>query len=158
MKSATVHELKKELETYHPDKIRALILRLVKYKKDNKELLTYLLFEAQDEEAYVQSIKNEVDDMMDNINRNTIYWTKKGLRKVLRYLDKFIRYSGNKETETNLRIYFCEQMKERKIPFKRSKVLQNLFDRQVDKIEKALGKLHEDLQYDYSELLRDIKA
>lgn len=157
MKAATVHELKKELETYHPDRIRQLILRLVKYKKDNKELLTYLLFEADDEDAFIQSVKNEVDEMMSNLNRNTVYYTKKGLRKVLRYLDKFIRYSGNKETETNLRIYFCQQMRENRLPFHKSKVLRNLYDRQIDKIEKALKTLHEDLQYDYSELLDEIK-
>ena len=49
MKAFSLNELKNELSTLSPAKVLALCMRLAKYKKDNKELLTYLLFHAHDE-------------------------------------------------------------------------------------------------------------
>lgn len=126
-----------------------LCLRLGRFKKDNKELLTYLLFEAQDEEAYISAIKNEIDELMRELNTSTLYFAKKGLRRILRNLTKNIRYSGNKQTEVELLLHFCQAMKASSIEIHRSVQLQNLFDRQAQKIHKALAGLHEDLQADY---------
>ncbi|MEZ4933218.1 MAG: hypothetical protein R2788_13990 [Saprospiraceae bacterium] len=157
MKTATVTELKKELNKQEPSKLIELCLRLVKYKKDNKELLTYLLFEADNEMAYINSVKYEIDELMTAIPNSNIYYLKKSLRKILRLLDKHIRYSGNKETETELRIYFCKKILAAHIPIKRSRVLLNLYEGQLKKITIAISKLHEDLQYDYGEQLKEIK-
>ena len=60
MKAATSNELKQELQASSSKQLIELCLRLAKFKKENKELLTYLLFEANDEAAYIQSIKNEI--------------------------------------------------------------------------------------------------
>jgi hypothetical protein len=54
MKAASIHELKKELLHLDEKSLVATCLRLARYKKDNKELMTYLLFEAHDEEGYRQ--------------------------------------------------------------------------------------------------------
>ena len=51
MRSASVHEIKQELLTLKPAELVELCLRLAKFKKENKELLNYLLFEAQDEQG-----------------------------------------------------------------------------------------------------------
>ena len=158
MKAATLHELKKELNDLDPSKLSFLCLHLAKYKKDNKELLTYLLFEADDENNFVQSVKSEVDLHFETINRANLYWTKKGIRKALRYMDKFIRYSGNKESEVELRIYYCEKLKEENIPFEKSKVMLNMYNRQIQKIKNALATLHEDLQADYSRVVDELEV
>ena len=158
MKAATITEIKKELQQLEREEIINLCLRLARYKKDNKELLTYIIFESDDEENYVESLKAELDDQFEQINYSNVYYTKKGLRKVLRFLDKFIRYSGNKETEVNCRLYFCELINENRIPIERSKVLTNLYNRQIDKIKKAISVLHEDLQYDYERMLEDLHS
>ncbi len=157
MKPATVSEIKKELNTQEPSKLVELCLRLAKYKKDNKELLTYLLFEENNEAAFINTIKYEVDEFMITINTRNIYYLKKNLRKILRHIDKHIRYSGNKETEAELRIYFCKKIKAVQIPVKRSKVLTNLYEGQIKKIKNAIVKLHEDLQYDYGVQLKEIE-
>jgi len=57
MKAVTIKELKDELANLSPKEIRELCLRLARFKKENKELLTYLLFESGDESVYVGSIK-----------------------------------------------------------------------------------------------------
>lgn len=156
MKAASLHQLKKELQHRQPKEVLQFCLRLARHKVENKELLTYLLLESDDEESYIEHIKGSLDEQLETINRSTIYLTKKGLRKVERYLNKWIRYSGQKATEVELRLYFAQQINERELPIKRSKVLVNQYNRQLDKISKAMSKLHEDLQYDYQSELDDL--
>ena len=151
MKPASLAEIRKELKNRDTEELAALCLRLGRFKKDNKELLTYLLFDAQDEAGYIQAIKYDIDDMMDEINRSHIYYAKKGIQKILRQLNKNIRYSGNKQTEVEILLYFCQVIRDSGISLHRSNVLQNLYDRQKAKILKALSTLHEDLQADYKE-------
>lgn len=156
MKAATLSEIKRELKSRDQDEILQLCLRLGRFKKDNKELLTYLLFESMDEDAYIASIKNQIDELMEELNTNTLYFAKKGLRKILRNLTKNIRYSGNKQSEVELLLHFCKAMKSSSIEIHRSVQLQNLFDRQVQKIHKAMSSLHEDLQADYQYELENL--
>lgn len=93
MKTASIHELKEELLRTPTVDLAALCLRLAKYKKENKELLTYLLFEAHDEQGYIQSVNNEVDELFAEMNQSNLYYAKKTLRKILRIINKHIRYT-----------------------------------------------------------------
>jgi hypothetical protein len=151
METASIAELKKKLNDLSPKVVKDLCLRLVKYKKENKELLSYLLFYAGDEEGFIKEIKEEVDLGFNEINQANLYWAKKSIRKILRTVTKYIKYSGNKQTEAELLIYFCRQMKDKVKGFKQSPTLLNLYERQIQKIEKAVQSLHEDLQYDFTE-------
>jgi len=149
MKAATVKQIKDELNERSPKELLEYCLRLSKFKKENKELLTYLLFEASDEESFIQSIKNEMDEEFENINRKNFYYVKKGIRKILKNVKKHIRYSQNKETEVDLLIYFCKSLKTFSPSIRRSTTMMNLYRRQIEMIKKKIEKLHEDLQYDY---------
>jgi hypothetical protein len=149
MKTATVKELKQELLTKSASELVELNLRLAKFKKDNKELLTYLLYESQDEEGYILHVKEEMDEAFFEMNRASYYLMKKSLRKILRQTKQHIRYSGKKETEIELLMYFCLKMKGLQPPYFKHLLLLNLYDRQIAMIKKAIEKLHEDLQYDY---------
>ena len=149
MKSATIYEIKQELSTVKPAQLIELCLRLARFKKENKELLTYLLFEAHDEQSYVNGIKKEIDDHFSEVNLLHLYFAKKTLRKIVRIINKYCRYSGSKSTEVELRIYFCTLLKESGIPIKRNAVIHNLYQSQLKKTRTVLLTLHEDLQYDY---------
>ena len=151
MKSSTINHIQKELAALEPKQVQELCMRLAKYKKDNKELLSYLLFDAIDEKGYIENIKEEINTLFYAINRQTTYTTKKGLQKVVRNMNKFIKYSDNKQTEIELRIYFCTKVKAARIDLDSSNVISNLYYREKDKINIAFSKLHEDLQYDYKE-------
>ena len=48
MKAAKVSEIKKDLKRKTQPELLDLCLHLAKFKKENKELLTYLLYEADD--------------------------------------------------------------------------------------------------------------
>jgi len=156
MKAATVSELKKELQTRPEKDLIALCLRLSKFKKENKELLTYLLYESTDEMGYIRTVQQEIDVQFDEINTRTYYFIKKSVRKILRNIKKYIRYSGKKQTEVELLIYFCRKLKAMSPPMKRSTVLVNIYDGQIRMIRKAMGKLHADLQFDYEEELNEL--
>ena len=149
MNTASSSELKEELRTLQPAQLTELCLRLARFKKENKELLTYLLFEAHNEEGYIAGIKKEIDDLFSEINLSHLYYAKKSLRKIVRIINKYTRYSGIKQTEIELRLYFCVTLKHSQIPVHRNTVISNLYNSQLKKIDSLLKGLHEDLQYDY---------
>jgi len=151
MKAASVRELRQELSRRSSKDLIELCLRLAKFKKDNKELLTYLLFEAADETTYINSVKTEIDEQFAQMNRKNYYFIKKSVRKILRQVKKYIRYSQQRETEIELLLYFCRKLRTMTPSISRSRMLLNLYDRQVKQIRKVLEKLHEDLQYDYQQ-------
>ncbi|MDH5367447.1 MAG: hypothetical protein OEW67_10700 [Cyclobacteriaceae bacterium] len=150
MKTVSVKELKTELSHRSHQDLLELCLRLSKFKKENKALLTYLLFESSDEEGYVNSVKREVDEQFALVNTTSYYFIKKSVRKILRAIKTYIRYSKNKETEIQLLLYFCEKLKTLTPSIKNNTVLQNLYQREIESIRKKVAKLHEDLQYDYT--------
>lgn len=152
MKAAGVKDLKDELKSKTKDELVALALRLSRFKKENKELLTYLLFEASNEDQYVSEVKTEINKSFEEINTGSIYFVKKNIRKILRETKKHIRYSNEKKTEVELLLHYCQELKKVK-GFNRSSTLQNIVDTQVRIAKKALEKLHEDLQYDYEGVL-----
>ena len=149
MDIASLSLIKKELSEKPNKELIACCMRLAKYKKENKELLNYLLFEAYDEENFKRNLMNEVEILFAEINKNSLYYVKKSLRKILRYINKHIRYSGLKQTELELRLFFCLQFRKLNIAFHESKVLLNMYDRQLTNIQKAMNTLDEDLQFDY---------
>jgi hypothetical protein len=156
MKAATLSELKKELGTLPPKDVLAICIRLAKYKKENKELLTYLLYEADDERAYIETVKREMDMQFIDMNMSNLYYIKKTLRKILRGTNKYIKYSGKKQTEAELLIYYCTKLKGYGILINNSTALSNLYQRQIEKIKNAVATLHEDLQFDFGKELEPL--
>ena len=157
MKAASISELKKELELLPAQTVLELAIRITKYKKENKELLTYLLFEANDEADYIKNIKEEISIQFNEINKSNLHYVKKSLRKILRYASKYIKYSGNKQTEIEVLIFYCSSMRNSGIKIRSSQTVQNIYERQLVKIQKAITYLHEDIQYDYNKQLPGLK-
>lgn len=157
MKIASINDLKKELNNLPAEELVEVCIRLARFKKENKELMNFLLFESTDMEAYVKSVKNEIRESFADINKSNIYFAKKSIRKILRTTGKYIKYTASKETEIELLLYFCNMLNASGIPFKKSTALVNLYQAQLKKINKAIDGLHEDLQYDYRKKLNSIQ-
>ncbi len=157
MKAATSNEIKQELKGLSSANLIELCLRLARFKKENKELLTYLLFEADDLETYIRHVKDEVDEQFREVNTSSIYFAKKTIRKILRMVNKHIRYTGSKQAEAELLIYYSTKLKALKVFFRKSNVLDKLLDSQVKKIRAAIDTMHEDLQYDYIKALEELQ-
>lgn len=151
MKPASLQEIKEELNQLDPIKVRDLCLRLGRFKKENKELLTYLLFESFNEDNYIQSIKAEIDQRFEETQKDNLYFATKSIRKTLRITNKYIKYSSVATTEIELLMYFLRKLKFSSIRIYKSQALTNLYERQLAKVRKLVLKLHEDLQYDYKQ-------
>ena len=156
MKAVTLREIKKELNTLSTQEIEELCLRLSRFKKENKELLTYLLFESHNETGYIESVKSYMDVEFEIINRDSYFYIRKSVRKILRNVKKFVRYSQKKETEVELLLYFCQKLKDFRPSISKSTQLQNTYDRQIALAKKHITTFHEDLQYDYNLILEEM--
>ena len=157
MKAATLHELKQELTHLPTKELVELCLRLGRFKKENKELLTYLIFEAHDEREFIKNVKADIDADFNAIPiDNNLYLIKKTLRKILRTITKYIRFTGSKTVEVELLLHFCKVLKQSGIPIHKTVALTNLYEAQIKKLKKALTSLHEDLQYDYTREMEDL--
>ena len=155
MKAVALKEIKQELNSLSTQEIQELCLRLSRFKKENKELLTYLLFESHNESGYIESVKGYMDAEFELINRDSYFYIRKSVRKILRNVKKYVRYSQKKETEVELLLYFCQQLKGFSPSINGSVQLQNMYNRQILLAKKVISNLHEDLQYDYNLMLDD---
>jgi hypothetical protein len=157
MKAASVNEIRQELNTLKPAELKELCLRLVRYKKENKELLTYLLFEAHNEQQYIKSVKNEIDEIFEDLPNSNLHLTKKTLRRILRSLTKYGRHTGSAQSQIEMLLHFCGKLKQSRIPVQKSVALENLYFQQIKKIKKLLDAIHEDLRFDYNRQLKSLE-
>ncbi len=157
MKTATLNELKKELHELPQKQLVELCLSLAKYKKDNKEFLDYLLFEAHDKTNFVAEVKKQIDSHFSELKtQSNLYFVKKSLRKLLRLITKYCKYISDKALAADLHIYFCKKLKLSSIQYQKSQLLINMYQQQLKKINTLLKSLHEDLQNDYLRELEEI--
>lgn len=150
MKSLTVKQIQTELRKTSTNELINLCLTLAKFKKENKEFLTYLLLESESETNFIALVKLEMDDLFSTINTNSYFYIKKSVRKILRLVKKYIRFSKNKETEIALLLHFCQNLKNLNPPITGNNTLQSIFNREIKSAQSKLAMLHEDLQYDYN--------
>lgn len=158
MKAATVKEIKSALENLPAQELANLCLRLIKFKKENKELATYVLFDEGNEVEYVNSVKSGLDLLFEDVNKTNPYFAKKTLRKIVRVANKFIRYSSEDTTEVEILLFVAERMRNLKMDMKKSTALENIYLGLIKKINKSVQSLHEDLQYDYKRQLATIET
>ena len=80
MKPAPVSEIKNALQQLDKTGLIAICQRLARFKKENKELLTFLLFEENDLPNYIKNVKEEIDEGFTQVNTSNIYFAKKTIR------------------------------------------------------------------------------
>ncbi len=156
MKSVTLKILKEELADRPSKELLEICLRLSKFKKENKELITYLLYESYDEKAYIQRIKKEIDEHFEEINKKSPYLIKKQIRKILTTTKRQIKYSQKKETEVEILLHFCSKLKHFTPSIQRNPRVLNMYTGQLEYIQKKIGLLHEDLQFDFGQELASL--
>ena len=157
MKAATANEIKQRLKDLDKKDLMELCLRLSRYKKENKELLTFLLFESDDLPHYINSVKEELDEIFEDVNTSSVFFAKKTIRKALRTANRYIRYAGDKTVEAEVLLHFCTNFQALKLDWKRSTLLSKLYNNQVKKAGAAIDSMHEDLQYDYLRIYDRLK-
>ena len=149
MKASSVSNIRKELYTLHPDRLIELVMRLAKYKVENKELLSYLLFHEHKRDEFLGSVKKEIDDQFKNLNKSRVFLAKKTVRKALKTTQKYIKFAADKTIEIELLIYYCRKLKTSGLVLRYGTVLGNIYMRQTERISKVFDSLHDDLKLDY---------
>lgn len=156
MKAASIREIKTELGHLPQQDLAELVLKLARFKKENKELLTYVLFESHDESQFIEMVKEDMEIDFADMNRTSYFLMKKTIRKVLRNIKKNIRYSKKKETEIELLIHFCQLLKHMTPSMDQNRVIYGIYMRQLELAKKGIASLHEDLQCDFNEELEKL--
>ncbi|MEO7176226.1 MAG: hypothetical protein ABIV51_10020 [Saprospiraceae bacterium] len=156
MPTAGLSDIKKKINTFSSKELVELLLKISKYKKENKEFLSYLLFDADNQDLFIEQLKSEIDTFYEELTPRTEYNTKKSLRKMIRLMNKYLKFASNKATETEIRLHFCFQWKVAKLSIRSSSSLGKIFIGQVEKVRKLIPSLHEDLQYDYGRELEGL--
>ena len=152
MKAASIAEIKKQLVKLDQGELLEIVLQLARYKKDNKELMTYVLCLSDNEDAYANYLCDEINEQF-RLNPNM---HKKTLRKTIRVMEKCLRFSNSKETELTVRVHFCRSLMSSETPFRDRKIMFNMYAAQLKKIRKLIEGYHEDLQHDYRREFRDL--
>ena len=158
MKLDSLNDIKKQLNYLSHEECVLLLLRLSKHKKENKELLNYLLQYAAQESDFIEAVLKEVRLAFASLHleRGAYVFTKQ-VRKTLRLVNKYIKFSQQASTEIELLIGFCELLKPFLLEPKPITALLLIYDRQLIRIHKALTKLHEDIAYDYKSTIDQLQ-
>lgn len=157
MKQISLNDIKQEFQHLTTKEITEVCIRLARYKKENKELVAYLLFNAHDVDGYVAGIKQSMDELFNDVNTSNVYFAKKTLRKILRIANRHIKFTANKQAEAEIRIHFCVMMKALNMRIHKNKTLFNMYTQQIKKIKIALSALHADVQYDFTRQVKELE-
>ena len=149
MQSASIKDIKDELKNLDNSELKELVLKLGRFKKENKEYLSYILFLSHDEVDFRNEMKFDIEEEFQQINTSGFYLMKKGIRKILKNTKQAIRFSKNKQTEVELLLFFCEKLVEVSPSIHSSLILTNMLEQQLKMAGKALDKIETDLRHDY---------
>ncbi len=148
--------IKKELSYLDEKELISLILNLSKFTRDNKAFLYFKLNERDQPSLFVDTVKEELDKLFQTANTTSFYLTKKSAQTIRRKLNKALKFSANKTDQIELILFFCEKLKTYGYLKFNHPVISNLFQMQIQKAEKLILKLEDDLRYDYTQLLEQI--
>ncbi|WP_353136394.1 hypothetical protein [Pseudopedobacter sp.] len=160
METPKLNTLKKELQHLSIQELTAHLTRLAKYKVENKEFLNFLLFYQHDTDQYINEIKGIVTETFDELPYSD-YSKIKPLRKLVRIINKHLKFVSDKKQDAEKLIILRHKYKEKHNKRTKQKALQIKFIRQFVRSQKSIEKLDEDLQFDYNKemesLLQKIK-
>lgn len=156
MHSATIDTIKAELKQLPPKQVLDLLLRLARFKKENKELLTYILFESTNESEYVEQVKREIAEEMGELDGLPGYQYKKQFRKIQRKINKPIKYMGSKAATAELYLHMVRLISGKRktnylVPF-----LDKTVQQYMAKIEKLLPGIEDDLAADLRRQMKQV--
>jgi len=149
MKPATLVQIRKELETISPQRLMALTLRLIKLKSENKEFVSYLLFDEDQLSEYLADLKFEISEVLDGASFTQPLIAKKALRKCQKYITKHAKYMGSKDAEAELYMFLLRKIHEKGINRYTHRAIQLIYLRIIEKTKKLLPTIHNDLRGDF---------
>jgi hypothetical protein len=148
-------DLKKELLELSKPELIQLCLRVAKLKRENKELLAYLIFDSEDPLFYAQKLKPEIKEVFKQPFQHAYYLTK-SIRKAMRLITKYYRFTSNKQGETELLIYLVEEFYLSWRNEYRYQALGKVIYRCLEKAQSNLKKIDEDFRADFEDPINEL--
>jgi len=105
MINPSLNTIKKELSTLSQKDLIELCLRLARFRKENKELLSYLLFDSAGDDL-LDILKDDIELEFHLISSN-YFQAKKTLHKILGNITKYSKFNPSKSFGAELRMHFC---------------------------------------------------
>lgn len=148
-------DLKKELLELSKPELIQLCLRVAKLKRENKELLAYLIYDVDDPLFYAQKLKPEIKEVFNQPFQHPYYLTK-SIRKAMRLITKYYRFTSNKQGETELLIYLVEEFHQTWRYEYRYQALGKVIFRCLEKAQSNLNKIAEDFKADFEQPISEL--
>lgn len=155
METPKLNTLKKELQQLSAPELVTHLTRIAKFKTENKELLNFLLFYQENTDDYANEIKNIIKESFEELNYSD-YTKIKQIRKLVRIINKHLKFMADKKQEAELLLFFCNQFIDKNIYRTKLKALNTIFIRQFSRISKCIDKLESDFQFDYNRELENL--
>jgi hypothetical protein len=157
MEIPSLVQLKKELAFLSEKELIELIADLAKFSRDNKSYLYFKLFETTQPNLYLNTIKEVLEEAFQTANTNNYHLAKKSAQGIRRKLNKALKLSKNKADQAELILFYSEKLKDYGYLKFHHPVITNIFQMQLQKAEKLIEKLNEDLQYDLGLILENLR-
>lgn len=157
MEIPSLAQLKKELSFLSEKELIDLISDLAKFSRDNKAYLYFKLNERDMPQLFVQEVREDLDEAFQTANTKNYHLAKKSAQAIRRKLNKALKLSKNKADQAELILYFCEMLKKYEYLNFKHPVIANLYQIQLQKAERIIEKLEEDLQYDLGLILSELR-
>ena len=106
---------------------------------------------ADTKDVYIGSIKEIIINEFDDLHPS-IYYVKKQLSKLIRIMNKHIKFISEKDKEIEIVLCFCDEFIKHPIVKAGYKALSMILYRQLKRANKILPKLNEDLHFDYQQI------
>lgn len=148
--------IREEISHLSKNELEEICIQLAKFKKENKEFLSYILFDINNEENFASQLEIELQSLFSEVNIKSAYYAKKQIRKIIKTASRYLKYTKVKETHVRLYIYILKEFKALNISYSANSALQKIEINLKNKICNLIEGLHEDLQYDYKQLFKDL--
>ena len=156
--NAPIKNIKEELQHLSYQELLNFTLHILKYKKENKELAHYLLFEKQDEDGYADKIISLIKVEFSTVNFSRPFFARKGFRRINRLASKYLKYSGEAETSLKVFIFLMNEISAAGKKYRYTNLTDKIVDQYLVKSKKIILTMHEDLQFEYENLINNFKS
>lgn len=158
MKIASLAEIKKELQHLSQKELIDVVTDLSKFSTDNKLFLYFKLYGRDQPRLFAEMVQEELINDFRNGNQRNAHYAKKSAQAIRRKLNKYLKFTKDRPTQIDLISFFCEMLYEYGYLMYRHPVIDNLYGMQVSKVERLLGQMHEDLQFDYRDKVKELQS
>ena len=150
MDKCSIASIRKELKNLEREELVLVCLRLARYKKDNKELVSFLVFQRNEEE-FILEVKTEIHFEFTGLKLLSAFQQKKILQKSIRKINKYSKFCLSKTFDLVMFMFICQSLRDSGISLYSHTFAGTIYKKILLKASKIHSTLHEEIQGDFNE-------